>query len=233
MTTELITYHGWGFDSSIWKSWEERLSGSVELHHADRGYFGPASHPSFSTDPGRKVLIVHSFGLHWCPPEELERADHLVILSGYRRFHPSVGQEERRSQLTLRQMMSRFVEKPVEVVTDFYRNVYYPSECNRTVPEIRNHERLLEDLGEIDTKSLPEILIRRFPPVTIVHGGEDRIVPREKGRELFERLSPEARYLEVKHAGHAVAFTHSEECLKFLRPLLRFDAGNRNRSEKR
>jgi pimeloyl-[acyl-carrier protein] methyl ester esterase len=114
--------------------------------HADRGYFGRENAPGFSDKAVRKIIMTHSFGLHWCPAGLLEEADHLVIVSGFISFHPEEPGERRRSKLFLRQMKSRFVEKPAEVLRMFYENVYHPEEVPVAVPAGCDHDRLLEDL---------------------------------------------------------------------------------------
>ena len=225
MTVELITYHGWGFRPDIWKGWERRLPDELSVRHADRGYYDQPVIPEFHANADRKVILAHSFGLHWCPAEQLEEADHLILLCGFLRFHPREGQQERRSRLLLRQMMSRFVREPGGVIEDFYRNVYAPEPCPLEPPDSAelNHERLLEDLAMLDADGLPFERVSAAGSCTIIHGSEDRIVSREKSRELYSMLPDRARYFEVRHAGHAVGFTHTEECVQFAQPRLKND----------
>src|SRR5690625_8030952 len=120
--TQLLTFHGWGFSSDIWQSWQSYLDPSLRVRHADRGYFGGGYMPQFEEDESHKVILTHSFGLHWCPQSLIEQADHLVISSGFLSFHPDRELAGRRSRLLLQQMMSRFVEKPAEVLDQFYHN---------------------------------------------------------------------------------------------------------------
>ena len=234
--TELLTFHGWGFSSDIWQSWESYLPPDLRVQHAERGYFGEGGVPQFEEEGSHKVILTHSFGLHWCPRPLIEQADHLVIISGFLSFHPERELAERRSRLLFQQMMSRFVEKPHEVLAQFYRNTYSPSESpaapygeinGESAGEIRggiSHDRLLEDLGQLGTVRMGPEELHRIPALTLIHGEEDAIVSNRKGRGIYRLLNRRSRYLEVKHAGHAVPFTHPEICCKFLNPVLQHQA---------
>lgn len=218
---EIITFHGWGFSSEIWSDWEKVLSGGHghNIMHADRGYFGKEYTPEFSETRSPKILIVHSFGLHWCPEYILNKADHLIIISGFLSFHPDNAGEARKSNLILRQMMGRFVEKPKEVLSDFYKNVFYPAKNPVRIPVEFDHDQLLEDLELLGTTILNPDILRKRHAITIFHGEKDRIVSNLKASELFGIVRRNAQYFEIKHAGHGVAFTHTGKCLRFLKPV--------------
>lgn len=222
-TAEIITFHGWGFFPEIWSDWERVLTKEYghKVIHADRGYFGEEHIPEFQQKSSPKVVIVHSYGLHWCPKELLEEADHLIIVSGFLSFHPDNSSEARKSKLILRQMMSRFVEKPEEVLSDFYSKAYFPSKAVVNVPGVFRHDQLLEDLQKLGTSNLNPDILHNMQAITIFHGEKDRIVSNHKARDLFGIVKHRAQYFEIKHAGHGVAFTHTGKCLQFLKPLLK------------
>ena len=219
--TQLLTFHGWGFSSEIWRSWQQYLDPSVRVRHADRGYFGDGYNPEFEEDGSQKVVLTHSFGLHWCPQHLIEQADHLVIISGFLSFHPDREVAGRRSRLLLQQMMSRFIEKPDEVLKKFYENTYSPAERPPIPGRKISHDRLLEDLGQLGNTGMGPEKLHRVPSLTLIHGEEDVIVSNRKGRGMYRLLRRRSRYLEVKQAGHAVPFTHPELCYRFLTPILR------------
>ena len=60
LETEIIAYHGWGFNASFWKNWEDVLPDSVAFKTADRGYYLEEKLPRFSNDATQKVLFLHS-----------------------------------------------------------------------------------------------------------------------------------------------------------------------------
>lgn len=218
---EILACHGWGLQPSFWDSLSSRLPEQVDFTGLNRGYYGKPVERSFEQGAHKKMLMTHSFGLFWCPEELLEEADHLIIFSGFLHFHPGDPDSEKRSRMTVRQMMGRFIEKPDEVLHKFYENLFSPGECALTPPVSVDHELLLDDLNRIQHDRISIERFRSIPAFTIFHGGEDAIVPKDLGRDLYQRLAGRSRYYEVKQAGHALPFTHSRICMNFLKPIIR------------
>jgi len=218
----ILTFHGWGFSPDIWNIWEQLMPGNTTFEHADRGYFGTPYTPIFPSDSlnnSQKILLVHSFGLHWCPSSLLEEADALVVLSGFLSFHPPFGAESKGSKLALQQMMTRFVEKPDEVLTAFYERVYHPQQPATRLQHPFDHDRLLADLEVLNSSSVTPERLAGLESVTIIHGDCDRIVSKQRARDFYSILLPGARYFEVKGGGHAIGFTRTDECIRFLNPI--------------
>jgi hypothetical protein len=69
---EIISYHGWGFDSSFWRDWKTIVSEGVLFKTADRGYFLDEKLPEFSASTKQKAVFVHSYGLHGLPVTHYE-----------------------------------------------------------------------------------------------------------------------------------------------------------------
>jgi len=221
LETDLITFHGWGFSADIWSDWDSVVPDLVTIRHANRGYFGERKVPVFKKSSEQKVLMTHSFGLHWCPDELLFLADHLVIFSGFLSFHPKQAKHARRSKLMLQQMMSRFVDKPKEVLDKFYEEAFKPSPASVTSPSEINHDILLDDLARLGSVQMRPELLHNIPAITIIHGEEDCVVQRVKAHELFSIFKSKSQYFEIKHSGHAVPFTRHTQCAGFLKPLFR------------
>ena len=92
---QVIAYHGWGFNPSIWQPLQAELEPFVRFEAADRGYFSDSVSPSWDqSSEFEKLLLVHSYGLHWCDQEVLRQADHLVIIGGFLNFHPNTEAKE-------------------------------------------------------------------------------------------------------------------------------------------
>lgn len=221
LKTDLITFHGWGFSADIWSGWDSLVPEYVSIRHANRGYFGDRKVPEFNNSTEQKVIMAHSFGLHWCPHELIMKADHLVIVSGFLSFHPDQPRQARRSKLMLQQMMSRFVDKPHEVLENFYELVFKPSPISVDTPTEINHDKLLDDLALLGSVYIQPELLHNIPAITIIHGEEDSVVPKEKAHELFSIFKRKSQYFEIKHAGHAIPFTRKKQCAGFLKPLFR------------
>lgn len=217
----IITCHGWGFDSGFWRTLEYRMGNRFVFNHADRGYFGKPSTPDFPKDPGvKKILFLHSFGLHWCSDRLFREADHIVIMAGFLNFHPSNRDDFKRSRLTLREMQSRFVESPSEVLKRHYINSFYPQKPDYLHPANIQHDLLLSDLGLIDNDAHVRQRIFDAGPITIIHGSDDLIVDKETARNMYHDLRLRSQYFEILNSGHAFPVTHSEKCAEILTPLI-------------
>lgn len=220
MPTTIIAYHGWGFDRTCWQPWKNLLAQrGDDLITSDRGYFHSSSLPLTSpTADYRTILIAHSYGLHLCPSEQLQRADLLVLFSSFLAFHPQSKVKRRRSLLMLSQMMTQFETSPQSVLETFRTKCYYPVPWERSSDSNKalNSELLLHDLKDLNICSLDVSLLKKIPKILILHGAQDRIVSVEKGRELFEHLPDNSQYIEIEQAGHGLPFTHIDTCWSWI-----------------
>ncbi len=193
----------------------------VNFEAADRGYFSDSYRPSWNgSTETENLLLVHSYGLHWCDPEILQQADHLVIIGGFLKFHPESEKEHKRSKMTLRKMQSQFVDSPDKVLRTFYEQVFYPQESKLEVPENFRHDLLLSDLGDLDRDNRKNADIFDLNSITIIHGAEDQIVSNELARDMYSKLRLRSQYFEIKKAGHGIPFTHSSKIFEILNSLL-------------
>ncbi|NBC02270.1 MAG: hypothetical protein GVY20_01050 [Bacteroidetes bacterium] len=218
---QVLAYHGWGVNTSIWNPLKVNLQPYAHFEAADRGYFSDSYSPSWDESSGsEKLLLVHSYGLHWCEQSVLKNADHLVIISGFLNFHPISDEEHKRSKFFLRKMQSQFVDSPKKVLQKFYERVFHPEEPKIEVPGDLRHDLLLSDLGDLDHDNRKNADIFDMNSITIFHGAEDKIVDNELAREMFSKLRLRSQYFEVKKAGHAIPFTHSSKIFEILNSLL-------------
>lgn len=217
----VLAYHGWGFNPSFWQPLNELMEPHVRFETADRGYFSDSFYPSWDeSSESENLLLVHSYGLHWCGQKVLQQADHLVIISGFLNFHPNTDEEHKRSKFFLRKMQSQFVDSPKKVLQKFYERVFYPQEPKLAVPDNLRHDLLLSDLGDLDHDKRTNADIFDTNSITIIHGADDKIVDNELAREMFSKLRLRSQYFEIKKAGHAVPFTHSSKVFEILNSLL-------------
>jgi pimeloyl-[acyl-carrier protein] methyl ester esterase len=211
---EAIAYHGWGFDRQCWVRWKTQFANyQISLNVFDRGYFGSASCPSFINGQF-KILLAHSYGLHLCPIEQLEQADLLVIFNSFVDFHPSNQRERRRSQLVLQQMIRDCQSHPEMVLNVFKKNCGC-LDVGRSAKNL-HHELLLADLKNLNICSMNLDVLKSIPQIIIFNGTGDRIVASVKGQKMFEQLQNNSSYFEVKDAGHALPFTHTQACWDLL-----------------
>lgn len=217
---QLLAWHGWGFDRSCWEPWRRLLPQTVSTHCYDRGYWGNPQNIALDQSLSHHVLLTHSFGLHLCPAKQLAAANLVVIFGGFREFHPVAAQFKRRSRLVLNNMIQSLQESPESVLEKFLVNTFKPEDP----PDIKldgfDGEKLLHDLHTLNQSSLDIEPLMQAKKVCILHGSADSIVPKNKGRELYNLLHTRASYFEMKGAGHAMPFTHTEQCWGFIKPLL-------------
>lgn len=218
---EIIAYHGWGFDRACWKDWNDcAIEQGYDLQCFDRGYFGHPFEPEFMTESSVRVLVAHSYGLHLCSLETLRRVDVLMIVGGFREFHPLEGRERKRSQRVLAEMLRQFEQTPHQVLNDFMENCFYPdrnSQSNSfTESSQLNSKLLIDDLKMLSQSSLPIENIQSIPAIVILHGAHDRIVSPQQSKDLLSLL-PNAEFFLVESTGHALPFTHASLCFSRLR----------------
>jgi len=221
MKYQILAYHGWGFSPAIWNDVEDKLSPHTHFEAADRGYFSNSYLPSWKDQKKEmeKILLVHSYGLHWCNPHVLQQADHLVIIGGFLNFHPVSEKAYKRSKLMLRKMQSQFVESPEKVLKQFYEKVFYPETPPIGIPDGLRHDLLLSDLGDLDHDNRKNADIFDINSITIIHGSEDQIVDNELAREMYSKLRLRSQYFEIKHAGHGIPLTHYSKLFEILNSL--------------
>jgi pimeloyl-[acyl-carrier protein] methyl ester esterase len=215
---EVIAYHGWGFGAGCWGDWLPRfasLGGSLRC--ADRGYFGAPQSWAFGPD-SYKILLTHSYGLHWCPAEQRAAADLVICLAGFEAFHPAEELDRRRSQRRVSRMIAKFATDPEAVLTEFWGN------CDggaglQSVPkpcfDQANWALLDRDLRDLDRCQLS---VGLRPGSIIIHGQSDRIAPLSQGRALADR-SPQSTWIE-QDGSHCFPFADPDRTWRAIEPIL-------------
>lgn len=217
--TEIIAFHGWGFDSLVWKGWDDIFEQNTAFSVFERGYFGKAKHtPIFTASNAPKVIITHSFGLHQCPANLFKEADLVVIFNGFIDFHPIAAQYRRRSKLIVKQMLNTLQGHPEKVLEEFYKNTFKPDDPHSLPDGQPDLDLLTKDLRALNNRTLEVSMLKSVNNICILHGFEDAIVHRRKGRTLYDNFSKQGTYFEIKNAGHALPFTHRDQCRQFIEP---------------
>ena len=87
---QVIAAHGWAGDATVWRGWQRRFE-ALGWHWdaVERGYGQRLPHqPTWTEQPGQRLVIVHSLGMHLLPENVLRTADAVVILAGFAAFVP-------------------------------------------------------------------------------------------------------------------------------------------------
>lgn len=214
---DLVAYHGWGFDRNFWRPMQNLATQSVQWRNFDRGYFGTPKNPVPDSKCDISMILTHSFGLHFCQDKALKEADLVAVFSGFLVFHPKAVQFRRRSKMVLNEMIKQFESQPENVLKTFYRNVFHPDKSYELPKNDFNKDLLMRDLKKLDKaeRSLPDL--KKTAKVCIFQGADDAIVPKQKGRGLYEKFGKQAQYYEIKNSGHALPYTYAEKCWNVFR----------------
>lgn len=219
---EILMFPGWGFKASTWEVWDAYLDSNYEYKTFDPGYYDIRKEVSYSGRHNRlNIIFAHSFGLHQLSSSLLKQTDLLVVFGGFIHFHPVAAQYRRRSKLIVRQMILKLEHKPKEVLEDFLENCFYPEPSSPSFDLRQLHkDQLISDLKRLNTRSFNLDLVNYVKKICILHGGEDAIVPKAKGRELNDKMPVNGYYYEIQQAGHALPFTHTHLCWSFIKPII-------------
>ena len=226
LETEILAFHGWGFDAKAWDTWSPYLGDSCRLQAFDRGYYGATRDPVFRFANTQKVIFAHSYGLHLCPTWQLNSCDLLVIFNGFLSFHPQTPRLEKKSRLILQRMQEQFAHSPEAVIKRFMQRCYQPVRYEHCLKDAFARERLAEDLFVLGESEIAPAVLENGPRVLLLHGAEDRIVPVSQGRALCATFG-RARFREIEAAGHALPFSHTGQCWAVLASALRSETRER------
>ena len=88
---QVIASHGWAGDATVWRGWQRRFK-ALGWHWdaVERGYGQREPHqPTWTEQPGQRLVIAHSLGVHLLPENVLRTADAVVRLAGIAAFDPA------------------------------------------------------------------------------------------------------------------------------------------------
>lgn len=199
---EALFFHGWGFDQEFWQSWKwNGLLPSFE----ERGYFfKEKKNPVFSHEKSFKIIVAHSFGLHFVKKELLKNCDLLAIFGGFIDF----AGEEKFRLAQIRAMKRKLDADLKSVLEDFYALCDGPSlSFSYGDDRLLGEELLLLGKSKLDIASFEAV-----PKILIFHGSNDRIVSLKKGRELNETLKNSV-FFEISGAGHFFSSDFRDFCI--------------------
>ncbi len=210
---EIHAYHGWGFDALFWSDLKKLMPGNILMKAADRGYFGGTFLPEYSDQSKVKVLFLHSFGVHWCPKEEFDQANQIVVFNGFDTFHPKEWKARSRSKKILKSMIKEFKKDSEKVLNSFYKNCFHPGKREIQGLNWMNNSRLLNDLILMNKSKLK--LPNSKAQLIVIDSGKDRIIPGKRGSEITE-LATSGVYKVFERAGHGLPVLNSSDCWSYL-----------------
>ncbi len=215
---EVLLQHGWALDSTMWSRWTDAQRQSlpaINIKVAERGYFyTPSTQPTFSESDCRKILVVHSLGLHLASKSQLEKANLLVIIGGFANFHDGTEKESRLSQIAVRRMLQKLDREPAQVVEDFYSNCGFPADYGaERLAQLKNLQLLKSDLELLHKSTINSDWLSLPGEILILHGEHDAIAPpyhAQRLKELCKRSTVEVH----KQGTHALPYEQPSWCLE-------------------
>ena len=192
----LVFMHGWGFNADYWKPFVNELGLQEDYFLFDRGYFGQECRiPDLAAN--RKLMVVtHSYGLHLFPKKYWKQVSHLLILGGFNCFHPKTTSCKSLPKGLLMKMIKKIRMNPRATLKLFYDLCGADYKASYWDVEL-----LYQDLLHLSNASLDLQLLNGVPRVSILHGGNDRVVPVERALDLHGSLL-DSHLTVIDNLGH-------------------------------
>jgi len=204
----IFLQHGWGFDHGCWQKFCEQAPADARVSTGERGYFAGRAVAAPPARQGILVTVAHSLGLHLLAEDTLVATDLLVVVGGFVHFHGNQPQEGRFSRRHVQRMLTQLTKDPVGLVAKFQIECQYDSSLREG--QRLNRDLLADDLRLLDKHHLTLAPLRQIPKILVIHGEDDRIVPRGRGEYLARALG--AEFYAIEGAGHGLIFTHADIC---------------------
>lgn len=228
--TALFLIHGWGFTPDFWQPTLARLGG-VEAMALDFGFFGP---PRMAARPsGRHVAVGHSLGALWLllnPPADCAG---MLLINGFARFGATADYPEGIPPRVIERMARGLDHHPDDVVATFRgrAGIATPAPGPAQAERLARALALLRDADARDSldaesgdgESGDAESNAALPPIRVLAGGQDPIVPPAMTEAGFRGRVPVEW---VEDGGHLLPLTHPDRCAAAIAGLIA-EAGRR------
>lgn len=221
---EILAYHGWGFTASCWQPFA-RAFAPATWKSFDRGYFGNPQDIDFSTPSlgSVRVVIAHSYGLHFCPLSVLAKTELLILLNSFLSFHGSETRLQQKSQRKLGRMIQAFAQDPLQTWANFMTQTFLPDPVPLRYTSGQDLEfssdrlersRLGADLEALNQLAPPPEwmdCLAQIPRILLVTSLADRIVTEPLRAAQF----PQGGIVEIllPSGGHGAPFVQTDHCV--------------------
>ncbi len=245
MKRNLVLLHGWGVNARVWNSVLPRLSESFAVTALDLPGYGKQAHRRTGTDLevlAADVLSRAPIYAVWCgwsfggmiamaaALQQPKRIEKLSLVCTSPRFMEDADWTHGCDESTLAKLATQFQQDYKKAVARFFLLQLGSNERIRSrelvdtltqapAPSWNSLEDGLNLLRTIDLRDkLADIAIE----TSVIAGAQDRVMPRDGGRHLAERI-PNAKLLETD-SGHAPFITSPDW---FVDQLQEFVGANR------
>ena len=217
---QIITQHGWGFDSSLWKELKNIYRKNNWIwQDNERGYFNKESEsPKWIKNNSlnkKNIIIIHSLGIHFIDKNILLNASHAIFINSFYNFIPE-NADKKLVIRTLNRMKKKINNQEIRpMLNEFYKNSFWPNEINlnykktiyRELDNI-NISNLKSDFKKLYITNKPPLFIPKDCNVLIIKSIKDRILNHHSSKRFIELMintqSKKPIILEIENHGHVI-----------------------------
>lgn len=213
---EIVAFHGWGLDATLWEPWEKILPGHIVLRMADRGYFYEPKNAGFELKDSTKILFLHSYGLHWCPAHLIKKAELMVVFSSFVQYFAD--EKKRLMEYTVKKRTHGFKADPAGWYTTFMELCGAPENSNFNQNNM-NIELMSKDLGHLHRNRF-SCSLEKDKKVILFEAERDMILTGSRKNEMEEVFGSLLHYHCFEEAGHLLPEANCSQCYSILKNLL-------------
>ena len=217
---QIITQHGWAFDSSLWKELKNiYINNNWIWQDNERGYFNKTfASPKWINNNSYKrknIIIIHSLGIHLIDKNILMNASHAIFINSFYQFIPN-NKNRKLIIRSLERMKKKLNNKEIKLMlNEFYKNSFFPNEINlnhqKTISskfDNANISHLQSDFNKLSIENKPPLLVSKDCNVLIIKSISDRILNDDSSTSFIELMNKtqtkKPSILEIENQGHII-----------------------------
>ena len=217
---QIITQHGWAFDSSLWKELKNIYTKNNWIwQDNERGYFNKTFvSPKWINNYSCKrknILIIHSLGIHLIDKNILKNASHAIFINSFYQFIPD-NKDRKLIIKSLERMKKKLNNQEIKLMlNEFYKNSFFPNKINLNFQkkisskfDNANISHLESDFNKLSIKNNPPFLVSKDCNVLIIKSISDRILNDDSSKSFIELMNKtqtkKPMILEIENQGHII-----------------------------
>ena len=217
---QIITQHGWAFDSSLWKELKNiYINNNWIWQDNERGYFNKTfASPKWINNNSYKrknIIIIHSLGIHLIDKNILMNASHAIFINSFYQFIPN-NKDRKLIIRSLERMKKKLNNQEIKLMlNEFYKNSFFPNEINlnyqKTISskfDNANISHLKSDFNKLSIENKPPLLVSKDCNVLIIKSISDRILNDDSSTSFIELMNKtqtkKPMILEIENQGHII-----------------------------
>ena len=217
---EIISQHGWAFDSSLWTELRKiYIDSSWIWQDSERGYFNRALvSPKWinNSHNQKKVIIIHSLGIHLIDKNILLNASHAIFINSFYNFIPK-NKDRKLIERALEKMNNKFNNIEIKfMLNEFYKNSFLPNKIDLNYKKAisikfdnANISYLKNDFKKLSIQDKPPLLLSKNCNVLIIKSSDDLILNHNSSTIFTELMSKtqtkKPTIIEVENQGHIIS----------------------------